>query len=102
MGVGSSYAAKSISCLLPVGYVKTLRWIESGSGIISFLAGMGSGNLRSLSPWKPFFWLAMLNYKVAVRLIEKGDMTPTRPLAKMANCSLGDKPCCSNVAEEAM
>ena len=28
------------------------RGIESGSGIISSLQGVGSGNSRSLSPWK--------------------------------------------------
>lgn len=61
---------------------------------------MGSGNLRSLSPWKPFLSLAILNCKAAVRLIKKELVIPTRPLAKIANCSLGDKFCCSNVAVE--
>jgi len=65
MGVEGSYAAKSISCFLPMGWFKTLMGIESGFGTISSLAGIGSGNARSLSPWKPSPSLAML-YCVAV------------------------------------
>ena len=70
MGVGGSYAAKSISCFLPMGWFKTLKGTESGSGTISFFAGIGSGNARSLSPWKPIPSLFMLYCMVKVRSIQ--------------------------------
>ena len=101
VGVGASYAAKSISCLLPVGWFKTFKGTESGSGMISFLAGIGSGNARSLSPWKPPPSLQMLYCTVAVRSVHQKTMALTRPLAKIANCSLGDRFCCSNIAAKA-
>jgi hypothetical protein len=52
-----------------MGCFKMLKGTESGFGMISFLAGMGSGSARSLSPWK-MSSLAMLYCMAAVRSIQ--------------------------------
>ena len=46
------------------------KGMESGSGIISSLLGMGSGSPRSLSPWKSApCMLPILYYGKVVRLV---------------------------------
>lgn len=54
MTSGGSRAENLISCLFPGGSFKTERGVESGSGIISSLQGIGSGSSRSLTPLKTY------------------------------------------------
>ena len=77
------------------------RGIESGSGMISSLQGVGSGSSRSLSPRKtaPSTQLMLYCVEPVKSVISLGSETNTRtrPFAKTLNWPLASRFCCSKI-----